>query len=369
MRKFLPISILAAGLAGCGVGAAGGDPTAEALDSLFEARYDDPAAPGGAVLIAKGDSVIYERYFGVADMATGERVGEETMFNIASVSKQFTVAALLRQDVGIDEPASAYFPYPQEFWRRVTLGHLASHSSGIPDSRDRSDRQRCVYADDEASIAYFPTVDTLLFEPGTAYDYLNPSFILLAKVVEQKTGQGFCEYMRQSVFEPLGMSRTAYFSPAGMPQGTAHGYAPDGRGGWQECDYGEETFFATRPDGGIYSTARDMLRWELGLAQGRVLSPERLAIAYEPRVDVAGSPYCDYQRRPGTSYGLGWFVERQPGRPDKVYHTGDNGGFQAYVAKYPSHGISIIVLENRHDRDRWQMAAAIDSVLSARNFF
>ncbi len=355
----------AATLAGC----SGGSPAkgfVESCDSLFEARYADAlvgAAPGGAVLIAKGDSIIYERYFGLADMVTGEPVDENTLFNIASVSKQFTVAALLQQDVSMDEPASAYFSYPQEFWSRVTLGHLASHSSGIPDARDRSDRQRCVYADEEQSVAYFPEVDSTLFEPGTAYDYLNPSFILLAKVVEQKSGQDFYEYMRRSVFKPAGMASTVYFSPDGMPAHTAHGYAPDGQGGWMEYDYGEETFFATRPDGGIYSTARDMLRWERALAEGRVLTPERLALAYSPHVDVSASPYCDYQRRPNTWYGYGWFVERQPGLPEKVYHTGDNGGFQAYVAKYPSADISIIVLENRHDRDRWQMAQAIDSLL------
>lgn len=333
------------------------------LDSLFKCRYPDAAEPGAAVLIAKGDSIIYERYFGIADIPSGQPVTPETRFNIASISKQFTVAALLQQDIDIDSPVSAYFDFPQEFWHRVTLRHLASHTSGVPDSRDRSDRNKCIYATDSTSEAYFPAVDSLKFEPGTAYDYLNPSFILLARVVEQKTGKEFTEYMHDKVFGPTGMKSTYYFDPEATPEATAHGYVPAEYGSWNECDYGEETFFATRPDGGIYSTARDMLLWERGLANGTVLGPDALQEAYTPQIEVSGSKWCDYQNRPDTYYGLGWFIDRSNPAATKVYHTGDNGGFQAYVAKYPDREISIIVLENRNDHDRWEMAKAIDRIL------
>ncbi|MCM1452105.1 MAG: beta-lactamase family protein [Clostridium sp.] len=337
------------------------------LDSLFSARYQCPAgekAPGAAVLIALGDSVVYERYFGFADIPAGRPVDENTLFNIASISKQFTVAALLRQDVDINSPCSDFFPgYPQPFWKDITLKHLASQSSGLPDSRDRSDRNACVFADEEQSVQYFPAVDSLKFAPGSAYDYLNPSFILLAKVVEKLSGRDFYEYQQSEIFGPLGMSSTVYFSPDSMPAQAAHAYLPGADGGWREYDYGEETFFATRPDGGIYSTARDMFKWEMGLAHGKVLSDSLLRLAYSPLTNVSDSPWCDYQRRPHTHYGLGWFVDSTPGRPVKVYHTGDNGGFQAYVAKYPETGAKIIVLENRNDHDRWSMATAIDSIL------
>ena len=336
------------------------------LDSLFSARYgNDPAAPGAAVIIADSDSIIYERYFGTADIPSRRLVDSTTLLNIASVSKQFTVAALLRQNIDMNRTCSDFFPeYTKSFWKEVTLTHLASHSSGIPDSRDRSNRDACVFADEETSVQYFPLVSELKFAPGTAYDYLNPSFILLAKVAEREAGVDFYQYVEDSIFRPLGMNRTIYFSPDTMPATAAHGYVPAKDGGWEEYDYGEETFFATRPDGGIYSTARDMLKWEIGLANGKVMADSLLQLAYSPLVDVASSPWCDYQRRPHTAYGLGWFVESKPGAPVKVYHTGDNGGFQAYVAKYPSTGIKIIVLENRNDRPRRQMAEAIDSILT-----
>lgn len=333
------------------------------LDSLFERRYPNTNEPGAAVLIARGDSIIYERYFGIADMPSGEPVTADTRFNIASVSKQFTVAALLQQGIDINTPTSEFFDFPQSFWKDVTLRHLASHTSGIPDSRDRSDRDKCIYATDSASEAYFPLVDSLKFTPGSAYDYLNPSFILLARVVEQNSGKEFTHYMQDNIFAPAGMTSTYYFDPAVAPDHTAHGYEPDETEGWKEFDYGEETFFATRPDGGIYSTARDMLRWERALADGKIVDPASLKEAYSPQIKVSGSPWCDYQNRPDTYYGLGWFIDMSNPVAKKVYHTGDNGGFQAYVAKYPSEELTIIVLENRHDRDRWEMAKAIDAIL------
>lgn len=349
-------------IAGCPILSAASDVTLQ-LDSLFENRYPNQTDPGAAVVIAKGDSIIYERYFGIADMPSSQPVGPETRFNIASISKQFTVAALLQQGIDIDSPVSAYFNFPQEFWHKVTLRHLASHTSGVPDSRDRSDRSKCIYATDATSEAYFPFVDSLKFAPGTAYDYLNPSFILLARVVEQNTGKEFTEYMQEKIFGPTGMTSTYYFDPEVKHAATAHGYVPTNDSSWKEYDYGEETFFATRPDGGIYSTARDMLRWERGLANGTVLDTDALREAYTPQIQVSGSPWCDYQNRPDTYYGLGWFIDRSNPEATKVYHTGDNGGFQAYVAKYPEQEISIIVLENRNDRDRWEMAKAIDRIL------
>ena len=168
-------------LAGC---TAGHEPSLDdRLDAYFAERYPRHDEPGGAVIIARGDSILYERYFGVADMGTGERVDSATRFNIASVSKQFTVAGLLQTGVDIDRPVSDFEPWPQPFWQKVTLRNLASHTSGVPDSRDRSDRQRCIEATDASSMEYFPTIDSLKFAPGSAYDYLNPSFLILSQLV------------------------------------------------------------------------------------------------------------------------------------------------------------------------------------------
>lgn len=341
----------------------------ERLDSLFMHRYENSGieAPGGAVVISRGDSTIYEAYFGFADLKKHKKIDSHTTFNIASVSKQFTVAGLLQLAakglVDINAPLTTWFPeLTKPFWAEITPVHLASQSSGIPDTRDRSSREACIFANDNSSAAYFPSVDSTLFKPGSAYDYVNPTFILLSRIIERVTNQEFIDYQRDNIFLPAGMNETYYFDPQVTPAAQSHAYQPSDNG-WQEFDYGEETFFATRPDGGIYATARDMVSWEKALLDETVLSSKWLAEAYRPHVDVSSSVWCDYQRRPYTSYGLGWFIEDAPDRPLKIFHTGDNGGYQAYVAKYPASQISVIVLENRHDQPRRQMAEEIESIL------
>lgn len=372
MKKLIPaLALVLALLAGACRRPAPHATLQQRFDSVFAWRYGSDAAadPGCAVVIARADSILYEHYQGVADMATGEPIDSSTRFCIASVSKQFTVVALLQQvalgHAGISDTAARWFPeYTRPLWRRITLADLAGHTSGLPDARDRSDRRACVYATDSSSVLFFADVDSLKFAPGTAYDYQNPTFLLLARVVERCTGLPFCAYAADRLFARAGMHGTYYFNPDSTPPHQAHAYAPDAEGiGWDEFDYGEETFYATRPDGGIYSTARDMTRWQQALAAGRIVPDSLLRVARSSRIDVSSSPWCDYQRRPDTSYGLGWFVDTTPGAPLKSYHTGDNGGFQAYVAYYPADSVSVVVLENRHDCDRWSLALEIERIL------
>ena len=358
------------------------------IDSIMQQRYGTDA-PGGGIMILKGDSVIFENYYGIADMTTGEPICEKTRFNIASISKQFTVVGALRLvdegKLALDTPIAPYFPqYKASFWNDIKLWHLMSHTSGLPDTRDRSNRNACVYANDAISMSYFPNVTALRFTPGEYYDYKNPTFILIANIIEQLEGKQFIDYQQQHIFNPLGMLSTSYFNPDYTPANTAHGYIntqaeasastdsdtagktieiKDNKSIWQEYDYGEETFFATRPDGGIYSTIRDLRLWEKALKEHRIISKEMLSAAYTPHITVTGSSWSTYQNRPNTSYGLGWFIDNTPGYPTKVYHTGDNGGFQAYLGKFPQKDVTVIILENRNDNDRWSLVKTIDKIL------
>lgn len=358
------------------------------IDSIMRFRYDINA-PGGAIMIIKNDSVLFENYYGIANMETGEQISESTQFNIASISKQFTVVGALRLveqgKLSLNEPISKWFPqYTEPFWNEIELWHLMSHTSGLPDSRDRSNRNACVYADDSVSMSYFPSVKNLRFTPGEYYDYKNPTFLLIASIIEQCEGIKFIDYQQKYIFDVLEMSNTIYFNPSTTPIHTAHGYIntqtdalsstdndtagkvvqiTNSESKWQEYDYGEETFFATRPDGGIYSTIRDLAKWEKGLRENKIISQKLRNIAYTPHITVTGSEWSSYQNRDNTYYGLGWFIDKSPGFPTKIYHTGDNGGFQAYLAKYPDKNVSVIILENRNDNDRWSLVKSIDKIL------
>lgn len=362
---------------------------ASQVDAIMQTRYSHDS-PGAGIMILKGDSVVMEKYYGVADMATKEPISVLTRFNIASVSKQFTVVGALRLvnegKITLNDTLASHFPqYTESFWKQLQIWHLMSHTSGLPDSRDRSNREACVYANDSISMSYFPKVKELRFSPGSAYDYKNPTFLLIANIIERCDSMPFVDYQKRYIFDELGMVSTTYFDPNNIPANAAHGYInilADGASStdndtagktvkidnsnssqWQQYDYGEETFFATRPDGGIYSTVRDLAQWEKGLRENRIIPDSLLQLAYTPHVEVTGSKWSSYQNRPNTYYGLGWFIDKTPGYPTKVYHTGDNGGFQAYLAKYPEKEVTIIILENRNDNDRWSLATAIDKIL------
>ena len=265
------------------------------LDSVMESHYD-PQSPGAALLIAKNGKAIYDKGIGIADMATGEKIDGNTAFNIASISKQFTaIGALKMQEMGLvdlNNSVASYFPeLNNEIWKKVKLKHLLSHSSGVPDARPRDDRNFMLTATDEQSVQYMKNLTELHFEPGTDYEYINPTFDLFYFLVEKKTGMKFVDFQKKYIFDKASMKNVQYFTPEAKIPHMAHGYIVnedaevsgsdsdyakkrekvendyiDGKGThWAECDYGEETFFATKADGGIYTTTHDFLKWENAL--------------------------------------------------------------------------------------------------------
>ncbi len=363
------------------------------IDSIMDSRYSQ-SAPGAAIIIAKNGEVIYERYFGVADMETNAPITENTAFNIASISKQFTaVGALKLQEEGkinLNDSVKKYFPhFKSSIWEKVGLKHLLSHSSGVPDARPRHDREFMLHATDEQSVTYMTELDTLKFEPGTAYDYINPTFDLFYFIVEQVSGLKFEDFQKATIFDVANMQNVQYFAADKVIPHMAHGYVvneeaqssgtdsdyvktreksatdyvDENNVHWAECDYGEETFFATKADGGIYTTVRDFLKWENALKNNSIITQESLDMAYSQITKVSGSEYCSYQNRENTHYGLGWFIDSSFAGDTKVYHTGDNGGFQAYACKYLNNNVNVIMFENRNDIDRWSTQLKIEQIL------
>lgn len=346
----------------------------EQLDQLCAPVF--PAdEPGAAVLVWQDGQVLFEQYYGLSTLPDGPKVDRNTRFNIASVSKQFTAVAVLQLvadgKVDLEAPVGRYFPeYTDPLWQQVQVKHLLSHSSGIPDERGYLTREAKVHGDEALATEYFHWLDHLHFAPGTAYEYINPTFVLLGLLVERVSGQPFTEYMQEHIFAPAGMTETAYI---GEESNAAHGYEydreegeseesgadrPEGPHAWYEYDYGEETFFGTRPDGGLYTTPRDFVKWEQALPQ--LLPPELLGQAWTPQTEVSGSPWSDYQNRPGTWYGYGWFIE--PQKPC-IYHTGDNGGFKILAARYPEKNTLVLVFAARADWDRYTLKTRIETVL------
>ena len=357
------------------------------IDSLFTAHYsidgnENPkfTNPGGAVLIMKGDSILFDKGYGIANYEDSSKIDGNTFFNIASCSKQFSAVAILKMDdqklidihksiYDVSPKVLPYLPPKKAPFSAITVANLMSHSSGIPDARPRDDREFVLKATDMQSIEYMKNLDSLHFQPGTQYEYINPTFQLLYLFIEKISGLPFEQYMHDNIFVPAGMDSIVYFEPDRKIPHMAHGYVtdtPDAKEGakkFHEYDYGEESFFATKADGGIYTSTHQFIKWIKALRDNKIISAKIKSEAQSPVTKVTGSKYCDYQNRPNTYYGYGWFIEQQPGFPLKVYHTGDNGGFQIYEAFFPSTNLTVLVFENRNDHDRWDMVTALDKIL------
>lgn len=366
-----------------------GDAISSPLDSIFGTLFAEDE-PGAIVLVAKGDSVIYDRGFGIADFTDGRRLTDTTLVNICSISKQFAAIALLKlQEEGklsLSDSVAKYFPqFKAPFFHRITLRHLLSHTSGIPDTRPRTRRQwnkyikhtpsafanvtdYMLYSLTDESVKYMENLDSLAFEPGTAYEYQNPTYQLALPLIEQVTGCEFKAWMDSAIFEPAGMAKTEYLVPSAEQPELAHAYipvsmdsanirnyyrSPDGK--WQECDYGEANFFPTKADGALYTTALEFLSWERALMSGKIVGEESLRQAFTEiiQTDI-----------PDTFYGLGFFIEKKAGERKKIYHTGDNGGFLTIEAYFPHTDVFYLIFANRPDWNREGTAAAVEKVLS-----
>lgn len=324
---------------------------------LLRARLAEQAAQGqfnGAVLVAQGDRLLLRQAYGLADSTTGQALSPDDRFRLASVSKQFTAAAILRlQDEGrlsVDDPVCRWFSPCPDGWAPIRLSHLLSHTSGLPDLMERpgwGDRRVTPATLEELTREteqYRPG-----FEPGTRADYDNAGYNLLAEVVERVSGQPFETYLQATFFGPLGMTNTGSDAD---DQG--HGIVRGHNGGMVPGPVANVSII--RGAGALYSTLDDMLVWERALHGGRVLSETgyRQMIADHAPADQ-GLP--DGARPRGWGYGL--FTSDlgsgavPPFAAWQIYHTGSWAGFRNLVSYLPSQDVTVIVLTNNyHQRDQ-----------------
>lgn len=366
MKNILMIAVLMASFAAAQAQSMNNNEMTKRIDEVFGAVYNNPDEPGAAVIIMQGNDTLYSSCFGVADMQTKAPVTFETNFCIASVSKQFSAVALLQlaeQGVlSLNDPLSKFFPeFQAPFFKDITLHHIMSHTSGIPDARPRNDRNFVLYSTDVESVGYMKTLDRLNFEPGTQYEYINPTFQLIYQIVERATGIPFESYMQQNVFGKAGMQTCRYFEPDRNIAHLAHGYERDDKGVWREYDYGEESFFATKADGALYCSINDFVNWERALRDNKVWAAGSKLMAYHPWIFIPQDAEYGYQ--PHTGYGYGFFVQEIPGQPLHVYHLGDNGGFTIYAGKVPECDLIFLFFSTRPDIDRLGMVNQVYHIL------
>ena len=328
----------------------------ESLPQLTEqvSRWGSSGQFTGGVLVARGDEVLFRQVHGFANRNLGKPLDLNSRFRLASVSKQFTAAAILRlQDEGVlstDDPLCKWIKPCPSAWEPIRLHHMLSHSSGIPDLMARPAwgiRRVTPASMDELtseSMQY-----GLQFPPGTKVRYNNAAYNLLGAVVEKASGETLHAYLRSAFFEPLGMADTGYDDGASQ---VVMGYA-NLAGGLTEQPNANVSIITGA--GALYSTLDDLLVWQRALHGGRLLSPRGYGMMI---ADHAPADTPPERGRPRRSWGFGVFGNRigqrvAPGFADRqIFHTGSWSGFRNLVSYQPDGDVTVIVLSNNyHSRD------------------
>ncbi len=329
----------------------------EALPQLAEQlnRWGGSGQFTGGVLVARGDEVLFRQVHGYADRVSGTPLALNSRFRLASVSKQFTAAAILRlQDEGVlsvDDPLCRWIQPCPAAWAPVRLHHLLGHSSGIPDLMARPGwgiRRVTPATMDELtadSLQY-----GLQFQPGTKVRYNNAAYNLLGAVVEQASGKPLHLYLRTAFFAPLGMADTGYDDGA---SDVVMGYANLGGGGPSPQPDANVSIIVGA--GALYSTLDDLLVWERALHGGRLLTPRSYAMMIADHAPATTPPE---RGRPRRDWGFGLFSNSigqrvAPAFMDRqIFHTGSWSGFRNLVTYQPEADVTVIVLSNNfHQRD------------------
>ncbi|MBD0368055.1 MAG: beta-lactamase family protein [Flavisolibacter sp.] len=300
----------------------------------------------GGILIAKDGAVIYENYFGYKNLKTKDTLTAETPLQIASTSKTFTSAAVLRLvqagKLDLNAPITQFFP--QLPYPGVTVKMLLNHRSGLPEYlyyMEKGGWNRNTFATNadvlNTLIQWHPPKQ---FTAGTRFHYCNTNFVLLALIVEKISGTSFPDYMKRYIFEPLKMYNT-FIATVNDTSRTVLSF--DGYGTKWKLDFSDGPY----GDKNVYSTPEDLLKWDQSLYHNTILSQQTLDSAYTPYSNEKPSMH---------NYGLGWRLLFFPNGKKVVYHNGRWHGFNSAFARLTEERVTIIILSNKFNHATYTVA-------------
>jgi CubicO group peptidase (beta-lactamase class C family) len=337
------------------------------LDSIF-APLAGAKSPGVAVLLRSHGVTVFERGYGVRDLRTLAPIGAHTNFRLASFTKQFTAMAvmLLVRDgkLRYEDSLASFFPALPPYARAITLRHLLTHTSGLPDYEELMEggpwTETQQIRDDEV-LSLLEGAGAPKFTAGSSWAYSNSGYVLLGLIVAKVSGIPFGEFLRRRIFQPLRMERTlVYVKGANDVPERAFGHVKQGNR-FVEAD--QSSTSATQGDGGVYSNLEDLARWDQALEQHTLLDEEAMQSAWTPARLVDGSetrwpaaPSGD-NLDPGrpVAYGFGWFLDPYAGHA-RVWHAGSTRGFSTVIERFPAEKLTIVILCNRTDLDAGELA-------------
>jgi CubicO group peptidase (beta-lactamase class C family) len=324
-------------------------PDPKVLSAEFDALVEKNHQAGlfdGSVLVTQNGQVIFSKGYGFADREKKIPNTPQTKFRIASVTKQFTaMAILLLQQQGklsLEDSICNYITDCPDIFKPVKIRHLLSQSAGIPNSTAYS-----MPGDQMLSKSA-----TLFFQPGEQFKYQDVTFNIAGRIIETVSGQSYASFLKQNIFEPLGMSNSGVDDMKQTDLDLAKGYSN------AEGDIALQPVYGLFAAGSVYSTVEDMYRWDQALYGDKLLPQSSLKAMFTPQVAVPdGEYYGSIDGSKGWSYGYGWFIA--PEELGYVLHGGTLPGYRTEIRRYIDDKTVIILLTNHEAVALYPTAEAI----------
>ena len=355
------------------------DARAKQLDAIL-AKAVTSGQPGLAVLVKKEGTVLFEKGYGLRRIKARAPITPHTDFRLASVTKQFTAMSvmLLERDgkLRYESTLTEIFSDFPAYGKAITIRHLLTHTSGLPDYEDLMDQEENSHGkrwspahqiQDEEVLALLEKQTRGKFTPGTSWAYSNSGYVVLGLIVAKASGVSYPEFLKRRIFDPLHMQNTlAYQRGSKEIPHRAFGHSRE-RGKLILSD--QSSTSATLGDGGVYSNLEDLSKWDEALGKHTLLSATKMQAALTPVKLVDGrEPHWPAQPdgdnlAPGkpVSYGFGWFLDSYPGHP-RMWHSGTTIGFRNVIERFTTDHLTIVILSNRADFDPTALALKIADI-------
>ena len=327
------------------------------IDAIFSKEFTKDS-PGGCVLVKKGEETVFLKSYGLADLETEEKITENTILNLGSISKTFVANGILilqeRGLLSIEDPIDKYFAgfKNKELAETVKIKHLLAHTSGLPDLRNVQDNvEFYITAKDQENFDPIMQADSLNFNPGAQFEYSNPAFNALALIIERTAGMPWQKFIEENIFKPAGMAKSKITDGPYPDEGVAHGYVFDDTT-FVEYDYGEVPTFAASGNGGVWSSVMELIKYEKAIQDNAFLSEE---LTQESRTVFQSD---NWKGEVIPFIGYSWFLDEfflfgeKVFNVDMIYHTGSQGGFHSFFILIPEKDIHFIGLFNTPLSDR-----------------
>ncbi|MEP4093592.1 serine hydrolase domain-containing protein [Reichenbachiella sp.] len=323
--------------------------------------YADYGKFNGSILVSENGKVIYKKGFGKANMEWNIPNQPNTKHRIGSITKQFTAMLVLQQvqqgNLSLDDVITDHLSnYPKATGDKITLHHLLTHTSGIPNYTSYADffknETRNPYQPEEFIKLFSDSA--LHFTPGKKFEYSNSGYFLLGAILEKVTGKPYELVLQENILTPLGMTNTGFDHYATILKNRAAGYEKEGSG-YKNADYIDMSIpYAA---GSMYSTVEDLYLWDQALYTEQLLSSKYKELLFTPFIPAWSS-----------SYGYGWFIMQLPigGENDPLLihqHDGGVNGFHTVISRIPSEKHMIVMLNNTGHAALNDINLAINAIL------